>query len=242
VPEQRSKALKGEPGYLLLEWSAHPKANRKDPEVWRAASPHWTPQRQTMMASQVGAQGFAQQWLNIWPDFAGSGEAGFGWPPGWAELPRVAGLPPAGLVAGVECSFDRRVFGLALSDGVNVWTRVEPNVEAALVRLRGWAPSRVVVGKTAELDFAGPWQTFGIGVKETREASPFLMSRLRGLAHDHDPEVAVQVALGKAANTEVGPVISARASSGPVPAVKAICWAVWAALDDRFQVAVPAIW
>jgi hypothetical protein len=62
------------------------------------------------------------------------------------------------------------------------------------------------------------------------------------VVHDHDPDVAIQVALAKAAQTEAGPIVSSRASSGPVPAVKAICWAVWAALDDRFQVAVPAIW
>jgi hypothetical protein len=194
------------------------------------------------MASQVNALGFAQQWLDVWPDFAGSRDAGFGWPPGWADLPRVGSGPQPGLLAAVECSFDQRVFGLALSDGVNVWSRVAPNVEAALAQLRAWAPSRVLAGKTIEADFAGAWVTFGVGVKETREASPYLLSRLRRIAHDHDAEVAVQIAVAKASSTEVGPVISARASSAPIPAVKAIAWACWAALDARFEVAVPAIW
>jgi hypothetical protein len=194
------------------------------------------------MASQVNALGFAQQWLDSWPEFDGNGEGGFGWPPGWADLPRAEAVAPRGLLAAVECSFDQRVFGLALSDGVNVWTRVAPSLEAALAQLRGWAPGRVLAGKTIEADFAGAWATFGVGVKETREASPFLLARLRRLAHDHDPEVANQVAVAKASQTEVGPVISARASSAPIPAVKAIAWAVWAAQDARFEVAVPAIW
>ena len=69
-------------GPLLLEWSAPPDAALDDRAAWRAASPHWTPKRERMIAKRLeGAlagesddvdepdpvSSFRTQWLNQWP-------------------------------------------------------------------------------------------------------------------------------------------------------------------------------
>lgn len=69
-------------GPLLLEWSAPPDAELDDRSAWRAASPHWTPKRERLIARRLeGALGgesddvdepdpvssFRTQWLNQWP-------------------------------------------------------------------------------------------------------------------------------------------------------------------------------
>jgi len=67
---------------LLIEWSAPRGAAVDDRAGWRAASPHWTPQRERIVAKALeGAlrgentdidepdpvEAFRSQWLNIWP-------------------------------------------------------------------------------------------------------------------------------------------------------------------------------
>jgi hypothetical protein len=68
---------------LLLLWGAPPGADVGDPEVWKAASPHWSEDRRRMIASKYAAAlageadpaaddpnpmaGFTCQYLNIWP-------------------------------------------------------------------------------------------------------------------------------------------------------------------------------
>jgi len=69
-------------GPLLLEWSAPPLAELDDRTAWRAASPHWTPKRERLIARRLeGAlagesddvdepdpvSSFRTQWLNQWP-------------------------------------------------------------------------------------------------------------------------------------------------------------------------------
>jgi hypothetical protein len=85
VPERRAAALREmiEPGdTLLIEWSAPRSAAIGDRQAWRAASPHWTPRREALVAracqravlgqSQPGddddpVESFRSQWLNVWP-------------------------------------------------------------------------------------------------------------------------------------------------------------------------------
>jgi hypothetical protein len=67
-------------GDLLVEWSAPPGCDIRDPAMWRMASPHWTPQRERLIAAaaeralagdadgdgddpQMAVKG---QWLNAW--------------------------------------------------------------------------------------------------------------------------------------------------------------------------------
>lgn len=70
-------------GDLLIEWSAPRDADLADELAWRAASPHWTPRRQRLIAGahqrmQAGeavpdadeadpVESFKAQWLNQWP-------------------------------------------------------------------------------------------------------------------------------------------------------------------------------
>jgi hypothetical protein len=70
------------PGELLIEWSAPPEADLDDLAGWRAASPHWTPRREKLIAGKLELmragevadadepdpeQSFRAQWLNQWP-------------------------------------------------------------------------------------------------------------------------------------------------------------------------------
>lgn len=78
---------------LLMLWAAPPGADPGQPDTWRAASPHWTPERGRMIASKYAAAlagevdpeaddldpmaGFEAQYLNRWqlrPVSARSGE------------------------------------------------------------------------------------------------------------------------------------------------------------------------
>jgi hypothetical protein len=71
-------------GDLLIEWSARRDAALDDVGSWRAASPHWTPQRQRLIEKQLEAvqageaevsedemdpaEAFRAQWRNEWPN------------------------------------------------------------------------------------------------------------------------------------------------------------------------------
>jgi hypothetical protein len=66
---------------LLLLWGAHPDADVDDPATWRAASPHWSDDRERLVtekwkAAKLGGtevddpdpmRGWAAQYLNVWP-------------------------------------------------------------------------------------------------------------------------------------------------------------------------------
>lgn len=77
-------ALTGDdPEVLLLLWAAPAGSDPGDPEVWRAASPHWSEDRRRMIAKKYAKAlageadphaddpdpmaGFTAQYLNIWP-------------------------------------------------------------------------------------------------------------------------------------------------------------------------------
>jgi len=68
---------------LLLEWSAPADIDRSDPRAWRAASPHWSPNRERLVRSALAKvlrgesvdpeepdpiASFDAQWLNRWPN------------------------------------------------------------------------------------------------------------------------------------------------------------------------------
>jgi hypothetical protein len=76
-------AAEPEAGKLILIWAAPHGSNPADPEVWRAASPHWSQARRILiekkyaaaLAGEVDPQaddpdpmaGFVAQYLNVWP-------------------------------------------------------------------------------------------------------------------------------------------------------------------------------
>jgi hypothetical protein len=110
-------------GDLLIEWSAPRAAELDDVMGWRAASPHWTAQRERLVGKQLEAvrageaelvedeadpvEAFRAQWLNQWPTRSvptGSGEPLL--PPGlWAFLAEPGVQSRGPLFVAVEDDF-----------------------------------------------------------------------------------------------------------------------------------------
>jgi hypothetical protein len=79
MPDLRNSARMAldmpEDDILLIEWSVSPTVpveHHDHRAVHRMASPHWDDRRAAFIASKVEQIGFAEQWLNIWPDTAGA--------------------------------------------------------------------------------------------------------------------------------------------------------------------------
>lgn len=117
-----------DPNVLLLFWGAHPLADLSDPATWRAASPHWTPEREELIrrkyaAAQAGqdepefddpdpVRGWASQYLNVWPllDAASSSVL-----PGWAACEVEADPPPVSAI-GIAVSLNAEWASIASAD------------------------------------------------------------------------------------------------------------------------------
>jgi len=189
------------------------------------------------------------QWCNQWPEMVGE-QLGGGWPTGWADCGRALGSPGWGTVGALEVSQDRARFGVAVAEldqggVVRVWSAGATSADEVRALLFRWSPSVLLVGVTIADEFADDrWLLEKVGRKETAVASPVLVDLVaRGrLLHDHDPRTLLEVAGAKVLDTEAGPVLSARRSSVPIPAIKAATWAAWAAYDGRFTVVEPQIW
>jgi hypothetical protein len=67
---------------LIVEWSSPAGVQLEDREAWRAASPHWSPQRERLLVAKLGrvqrgvsedpdeddpVESFRSQYLNVWP-------------------------------------------------------------------------------------------------------------------------------------------------------------------------------
>jgi len=240
-----------DPEVLLLLWAAPPDADYGDPEVWRAASPHWTEDRRKMMAAKYAKAlrgetdpefddpdpmaGFAAQYLNVWrlAERRTVGEPVVtteAWDALGVDLDPVQG-PPAAVA--VEAWF---------SDGVSVaraWrldgravVRVEdfPNLDAAAAAVATYGCARrVVVG--ASLADHDAWATNGVRVAKRQGTTRVAVGDLqRALAndeirHDRGAHLAGQVTELRITPSADGPRIR---STGRADALKA---AVWAAAD-----------
>ena len=241
----RRRATLPDSSTMVAEWSAPVDADKSDPAVWRAASPVWTEQRERMMRGAQSAPGFAEQWLNIWPNASREVQ---GWPAGWAELPLWVDRPRSGLVAAIETSTDRARYGVAVAELVDGTVRVASagftTLDDASRQLARWAPGVVLAGVTMAAEVVGGFEVIPVGRKETAIATPILADLVRRdrVAHDHDTTTLHEVELARVLVTETGPLLSARRSEGPVPTVKAITWASWAAFDGRFAPVEGEIW
>lgn len=86
VVDRRQQAIEEPGSRLLIEWSTPPEFDLGDPRGWRLASPHWSAQRDRLVAGAYSKalanrqppklgeptplESFAAQWLNRWPDKA----------------------------------------------------------------------------------------------------------------------------------------------------------------------------
>jgi hypothetical protein len=95
---------------FLIEWSARRDVDESDRLAWRAASPHWTDQREKLIGAKLrGAlagqsddpsepdpmEAFRAQWLNIWPSQHMSHSTAID-PVKWGEGLDAAGLESVG--------------------------------------------------------------------------------------------------------------------------------------------------
>lgn len=103
---------------LLLFWGAHPDADLDDPVTWRAASPHWSADRERLVTEKWKAaksgeldpevddpdplRGWAAQYLNVWPFLLNAG--GSKVLPRWGDL---SGPVRVGAPAGLGVAADR---------------------------------------------------------------------------------------------------------------------------------------
>lgn len=117
-----------DPNVLLLFWGAHPLADLSDPATWRAASPHWTPEREDLIRRKYNAalagqdepefddpdpvRGWASQYLNVWPllDAASSSVL-----PGWAAC-EIRAEPPPLTAIGIAVSLNAEWGSIASAD------------------------------------------------------------------------------------------------------------------------------
>jgi hypothetical protein len=244
-PRLRRDALRGVGSKGLLEWSADPDADRRDPVTWRSSQPMWSPRIAEEMAAVSGSDAFATEYLNIWPNVAG---VALEWPRDWSDRVGSLPAPERGLVGAVETSLDKTHYGVVVAEGtpagVRLWSRTVRSMDAAMVQLRKWQPSVVLAGVTLERDALGPWRVEPVGTKETGWATPDFAALVRDgrLTHDGDPGMLQEVQGARTSETEAGPIISARRSEGPVPTVKAAAWASWAVVDGRFAAVSAEIW
>ncbi len=224
---------------MIAEWSAQPGADPMDPKVWQSAAPAWSPGRLELMASSVGSTGFEEQWLNMWPGIPAE-EA---WAASWPRLPE--GMPSGTLIGAVETAYDRSCYGVAVASPNVIDAAVCYSEQEALDWLNEKRPAILMAGSSISQRFQGPWVLKPVGARETHSATPWFAGAIRTgqLSHTHDPIAGSQIAGAAATTSESGPVISARRSSGPIPAAKAAAWAGAAASEDWYGLSQAiAIW
>jgi len=243
----RRKALAGAPRVLLIEWSADPATDDlDDPATWFAASPHWSKKRERMIAA-ADPKSRRFQYLNCWPD--GGTAVDLGWPVGFAGCPPTEGPPPSDGVGAIEVSQDRQRYGVAVAvrTGVSVavWTEVFADLERAVEWLNDREPVKVFVGVSlkAEVSAFGSFLISPAGTAETKMATPMTQSLVSQgrLSHDHSEGLLAEVAHARVTAVETGDLLSAKRSTGPIPRLKAACWAAWGAATGIADVEAPAI-
>jgi len=235
------RSMAAAPGTLVIAWGAPKDADYTDERIWDLATPHMTPNRLDAMRTASATVGFEMEWLNVWP-FAE--EEMMGWPPHLNNCKQTIGSPAEGCLGAIEVSQDRARYGYAVAwpepDGrISALTGTATSLPDAIKALEAWEPSMVFVGLSLRESPLWPWHVQGVGMKETKEATPILELRIRNgmLSHDHNAMLMQEALAARVTEVESGMVLSARRSVGPVPTLKALCWATWAVDSGKFQIA-----
>lgn len=239
---------------LILIWAAPPGADVSSPEVWRAASPHWTPARlkmidakyQKALAGEVDPEaddpdpmaGFVAQYLNQWPlraravvrgDELISAEA-------WTALAVLPDDEAVPVAAAIESWFGRGT-SLALAyredDRVVVSVSDHPDMSSAVVALRASGfRGRTILGKSLMGDPAVRKVNRQASTQRTPAAVEDFARLLTegGLHHDGGEHLTSQVL---EIRTQPGPDGARLVSKGRADAVKAAAWACAAGRSAR---------
>ena len=242
---------------LLLEWSAPGDAADDDRLAWRAASPHWGPRRERLLAATLDRarkggsddptepdplESFRAQWLNRWPGVSlrstvrdepmwGLGQ--------WADLGDVQAVPPSSLVVALE---DRSGTGCAaaaagrVGERVLVWGRVFPDRARAAAWAQLLDPAAVLVGSTLEGDTA----LAGLPARRVSAVdAAAALTKLRelgssgGLVHDGSRDMSDQMASLRVAQRTAGLVVTSGARSDLARCAALAVWAAAAAPAPR---------
>ena len=229
---------------LLLLWAARPQDDPADPATWRAASPHWSADRERTirtryakaLAGEVDPEaddpdpmaGFVSQYLNVWRlkerklvpgDPVTTEET---WSALTASLPRT----PPNAVA-VESWYDDGVsVARAWRAGGRVAVAVtdHPNLAAVAQELEAFR-GRVLVGESIAKDPALTRIRTKPMRATTRASAADLMRLLAedAIRHDGGQHLAGQVLSLRTVPGVDGPRLR---SNGRADAVKAACWAI----------------
>lgn len=235
-----------DPKVILLVWAAAPGSDAADPDVWRAASPHWSEDRREMIASKYEAAlagqadpqaddpdplaGFTSQYLNVWKLRERKIERGntITDETKWAALGALIpdGVPAA---AAIESWFSDGVsLALAYTVGVNVVVSVSnhPSLEGCLeaVADAGYK-GRPIVGASLADHPALRGVPVRSGEKRTGAAVDAMAQLLRDgvVRHDGGSHLTGQICAVRTLPGVDGPRL---VSKGRADAVKAAAWAI----------------
>lgn len=236
-----------DPSTLILLWGARPGADPGDPEVWRAASPHWSEDRRALVASKYAAalageddpefddpdpmRGFAAQYLNVWPMISVREAPGTplvqanDWQALEADLPAVE--PSAVAVESWPSGGASVAAAWPLEDGRTVVSvSGHTDVAEAAEMARAWkSRAPVIVGASLKSDaaFRGLRLKAATGTPVTCVAEVSRWMAEGALAHDGGAHLTAQVTGTRTKPASVGLRIT---SVGPLDAIKATAWAV----------------
>lgn len=243
---------------LLMWWGVPAGADLSDEGAWRAASPHWTAQRRSMIAGKLERalrgeadpdaddpdplEGFRCQYLNTWPEGPAPRRAPAAPLVSEEEWADLAGFVPSGPPAavGVEAWYGAGacvVCAWPLGAGrVGVTSEAFSDLSSAGAYALAAGAGVVVAGKSIAVD---PALAGAVPVGATSRASVTELRRLLddgALTHDGSEELTAQVL---SVRTVPGAEGMRLVSQGRLDALKA---AVWAATTARTAVEVPAVY
>jgi hypothetical protein len=222
--------LRSDPEVCRMEWGALPGEDQASEATWRASSAYWGPGRLDLMRKARKRPGFAENWLNIWPETGTEAASGMVGADAWEAL---ASQPVPWTAAAVEAAPGAMpVVALAgpAGDGTAVVSVLQARSMQEAARLCARASGVRKVGKSLLVDPAWSGTAAEPVTGRATDACSALLQLLKDAAirHDGSPLLTEQVT---ATTVAVGPSGLRITSNGRVDAIKAAVWAVQAARD-----------
>jgi phage terminase large subunit-like protein len=229
---------------LLLEWSAEPDADIDDRQAWRAASPHWTAERESYLEMQLEVlpeQTFRTQMLNQKVAALGGWLSRAAWDRCRSPLELAAAGDADRLYAAIEYAQDGGTFAMVAAQRVgdrivvrseqyrsldDLWRRVCELPRSAILLQS--------IGFKDRLPLA-PCETRPVGIAQLRSATRYAGRAITDgvVAHNGDPDLTQHVLSAVIAYSESGPVLSMRRSPAPITLARAMVWALGAILEPE---------